>query len=78
MGKKTYYLQNFIRDDLPNVLSLDSELYLWETYSISYEGSLPDNEPNTLERIKFSGFQNIKAALRIIGILPVTSCKYER
>ena len=36
--------------------------------------SLPDNILNTLENIKCSGFQNIKVTLRIIGILPVTSC----
>ena len=51
---------NFIRDDLPNALSLDSELNLWETYWISYKRSLPDNVPNTLKTIKFSGFQNIR------------------
>ena len=60
---------NFIRDDLPNALSLDSELDLWKTYWISCKESLPDNVPNTLKSIKFSGFQNIKVALKIIGIL---------
>ena len=69
---------NFIRDDLPNALSLDSELDLWELYWISYRGSLPDNVPNTLKSIKFSGFQNIKVALRITGTLQVTSCQCER
>ena len=69
---------NFVRDDLPNALSLDSELDLWETYWISYKGSLPDNVSNTLKSIKFSGFQNIKIALRIIGTLTVTSCECER
>ena len=33
---------NFIRDDLPNALPRDNELDLWETYWISYKGSLPD------------------------------------
>ena len=50
---------NFISDDLPNALSLDSELDLQETYWISYKRSLPDNVSNTLKSIKFSGFQNI-------------------
>ena len=40
--------------------------------------SQPDNILNTLENIKCSGFQNIKVTLRIIGILPVTSCECER
>ena len=47
---------DFVRDDLPNTLSLDSELDLWKTYWISYRKSLPDNVPNTLKSIKFSGF----------------------
>ena len=51
---------SFIRDDLPNAFSLDSELHLWETYWISYKGSLPDNVTNALKCIKFSGFQNIR------------------
>ena len=41
----------FIRDNLPNALSLDSEIDLYETYWISYRGSLPDNAPNTLKSI---------------------------
>ena len=67
-----------MRDDLPNVLSLESELDFWERYWISYRRSLPDNVPNTLKSIKFSRFQNIKVALRIIGTLPVTSCECKR
>ena len=69
---------NFVRDDLLNALSPDSELDLWETYWISYKGSLLDNASNTLKSIKFSWFQNIKVALRITGTLPVTSCECER
>ena len=77
--KETFSLfANFIMDDLPNTLSLYSELDLWETCCISYKESLPDNISNTLKSIKFSGFQNIKVALRIIGTLPVTSCECER
>ena len=53
-GKEKFsFFANFIRDDLPNALSVDSELYLWETYWVSYRGSLPNNVPNTLKCIKF-------------------------
>ena len=76
--EKFSLFENFIRNDLPDSLSLDSELDLWETYWISYKGSLPDNASNTSKSIKFSGFQNIKVALRIISTLPVTSCECER
>ena len=73
--EKFSLFSNFIRDDMPNALSLDSELDRWEIYWIIFKESLPDNVPNTLKSIKFSGFQNIKVALRIIGTLPVTSCE---
>ena len=44
-----------------------------DLYQIMYQ--IPStNVPS----IKFSGFQNIKIALRIIGTLPVTSCECER
>ena len=69
--EKLSLFANLIRDNLPNALPLDSEIDSWEKYWISYRGSLPDNVSNTLKSIKFSGFQNIKVALRIIGTLPV-------
>ena len=69
--EKCPFFANFIKDDLPNALSL--ELDLEETYWINYEGSLQDNVPSTLKSIRFSGFQNIENALRIISTLPVTS-----
>ena len=53
--EKFSLFDNFIRDYLLNGLSLDSELDLWETYCITYKRSLPDNVPNTLKSIKFSG-----------------------
>ena len=41
-------------------ISLDSELDLWETYWISYRGSLPDNLPNTLKISNFQGFRTLR------------------
>ena len=63
---------------MPNASWLDSQLDIWETYWISYKGSLLDNVPNTVKSIKFSGFQSIIVSLRMIGILPVTSCECKR
>ena len=57
--EKCSLFKNCIRNDVPNAFSLESELNLWETCWISYRGSLPDNVPNTLKSITFSGFQNI-------------------
>ena len=79
--EKFSLFENFISDDLPNALSIDNELELWETYWISYNRSVSNYVPSTLvlnESIKLSGFQNIKIALRIIGTLPVTSRECER
>ena len=71
-SEKGHWKEKITLNDPPNAFPLDSELDLWRTYWISYRGSLPDNVPNTLKSIKFSRFQNIKVAIRIIGILPVT------
>ncbi|XP_046841797.1 52 kDa repressor of the inhibitor of the protein kinase-like [Xenia sp. Carnegie-2017] len=63
-------------DDLPNPIALDGELELWETYWKSKEQDcLPDNISSTLKAINFPGFENIKVLLRILGIIPVTSCE---
>ena len=51
--KKISFFANFIRDDLRNALSLDSEPDLWETYWISYRESVPDNVPNTFKKYQF-------------------------
>ena len=32
----------------------------------------------TLKAVNFDGFENIKVILRILGTLPITSCKCER
>ena len=77
MERKSLFT-NPIGDDLPNALSLDSKLHLREKYLISYWGSQPDNVPNTLKKYQIFRVSNIKIALRIIGTLPVTSCKCER
>ncbi|XP_057316227.1 52 kDa repressor of the inhibitor of the protein kinase-like [Hydractinia symbiolongicarpus] len=68
----------FYLEDLPNVQSIEHELELWEIYWKSYEGPIPNNISSTLKSVNFTGFENVKVALRILATLPVTSCECER
>ena len=67
---KCSLLENFIRDVLPNELSLGSELDLLETH---WE-FLSDYVPNFLKSINFLGFRNISFTLRINFSSLVASC----
>ena len=69
---------NFYRDDLPNPLAVDAELFQWQTYWQTLIGPHPDNIATTLKSISFEGFENIKVLLHILGTLPITSCECER
>ena len=69
---------SFYENDFANILALDAELDLWQTFWQNYEGSQPDNIASTLKLLTFDGFSNIKVALRILGTIPVTSCECER
>ena len=68
----------FYEDDLPNPLSLDAELDLWETYWVTYTGCHPNSVGQTLKAMPHGVFPNIEVALRILATLPVTSCECER
>ena len=84
-GSKKYSWQEkfkgfcaFYHQDLPNFQSLDAEMNLWETFWLNYRGTLPHNAITTLQSLPFSGFENMKVALRILATLPITSCECER
>ena len=70
-------VSDFYVDDLPNPLSLDAELLLWQTFWEQRVGPYPSNIATTLQAITFDGFENIKVILRILGTLPITSCECE-
>ena len=67
---------NFYKDDFPNFVSIQAELQLWETYWSNK--TKPKTVAETLKKVNFNAFGNIKTALRILGTLPVTSCECER
>ena len=51
---------------------------LWETYWLESKVCLLDNTSDTLKRIPFNGFNNIKVSSRILGNSPETTCTCER
>ena len=53
--------------------SLDAELSLWEHYWENCSPNLSHNVSDTLKQISFLSFPFIKRALRILGIIPVSS-----
>ena len=68
----------FYADDLPNFFGIDGELDLWERHWLLSTSYVPDNISTTLKAISYPGFENIRAALRILATIPVTSCECER
>ena len=50
----------------------------WQKYWETISDSSPSNVGATLKAVNFTGFENIKVALRILATLPVTSCECER
>ena len=70
-----FYLENF-----PNFTGLPAELDLWYKDDIKdeikYKNDLPDSV--TLKRVNALVFPNIYLALKLLGTLPITTCKCER
>ena len=69
---------DLFKDDFPCLKALEEELDLWETYWLESKNCIPNNISSTLKRNPFSGFNNIKVSLRILGTSPVTTCTCER
>ena len=70
----------FYKDDFKNtsLFTVDGQLQLWEQHWKNWKAFLPDGASLTPKRINFPCFPIIKAALRILGTVPVTSCACER
>jgi hypothetical protein len=67
-GKQKFKsVYDFYVADLPNPLSLDTELLLWQTFWEQCLGPHPSNIATTLKAIHFDGFENIKVTLFILG-----------
>ena len=67
------------RDDLPNLKSLPAELDLWEKYWSSKNlDELPKRISDTLPEADTYTFPNILTILKLLAVLPVTTCGCER
>ena len=71
----------FYCDDLPAPLSLEAEMMLWELQwlrATQQKSEVPTTIAATLKEVDTVQYPNITKALRILGTVPVTSCKRER
>lgn len=66
-------------DDMPNFRAVHAELDLWETsWKKGYEKIHYDNIADTIKNCCELSFPNIFAALKILAVIPVTTCECER
>ena len=72
-------LCSFYANDFPNKNMISVKVDLWETYWLEhYKGKMPSTIAETLPQVDELTFQNIYTALKILGVLPVTSCTCEK
>ena len=70
---------SFYANDFPNKNMISVEEDLWETYWLEhYKEKMPSTIAETLPQVDELTFPNIYTALKILGILPVTSCTCEK
>ena len=67
------------KDDMPNFRAVHADLELWEmSWKNGYENVEYDNIVDTLNNCNDTAFPNILAALKILAVIPVTTCECER
>ena len=67
------------KDDMPNYRSMHAELGLWETnWKQGFEQVTYDSVADTLRNCNKLAFPNIFTALKILAVVPVTTCECER
>lgn len=65
----------FYQDDLHNTACANGELIAWENDWLNSKVKTPDTIPSTLKLVNFDGYSNIFESLKILAVLPVTSCE---
>ena len=53
------------------------EIETWRDIVLNHD-TPPSNVKNTLKAFQFSGLENVKTSLKILGTIPITSCECER
>ena len=72
-------MSNVLMNDMRDFYAVHSELELWEmSWKNGYENVKYDNIANTLNNCTYTAFPNIFAALKILSVIPVTTCECER
>ena len=67
------------QEDLPSYRYIATEIEMWETFwKNNVDTKLPTNVSETLKVIDKIAFRNIYECLKILGVIPVTSCECER
>lgn len=67
------------KDDMPNFRTIHAELELWETtWKNGFQKVQYDNVAETLKNCNQLAFPNIFVALKILAVVPVTTCECER
>ena len=67
------------RDDMPDYRTIHAELRLWETsWKKGFEKVQYSSVADTLRNCNEIAFPNIFTALKILAVLPVTTCECER
>ena len=65
--------------DLPYPRQMSSEMDLWEKYwNENYSSPVPSSISESLALVDQIAFPNISVTLKVIGVIPVTSCECER
>ena len=80
MERGVYGFANFYIEDFPNFTGLATKLDLWFNFwdKTKYKNDLPDSISVTLKRVDALSFPNRYLALKVLGALPITTCKCER
>lgn len=66
------------KEELPNPDGLSDELKIWEAKWTRFDGIVPETILDTLPYAMPSIYPNINTLLRIVSVLPVTTCSCER
>ena len=72
---KPFY--EFYKEDMPLPEHFFQEIETWRDIVLNHD-TPPSNVKNTLKAFQFSGLENVKTSLKILGTIPITSCECER
>ena len=72
---KPFY--EFYKEDMPLTEHFFQEIETWRDIVLNHD-TPPSNVKKTLKAYQFSGLENVKTSLKILGTIPMTWCECER